>query len=64
MSGISAISLIEEYDLYIWDEPLNYIDMQTRKIIEEAILEFNPTILFIEHDRYFVENIATEVINL
>lgn len=59
-----AKSLIEEYDLYIWDEPLNYIDMQTRKIIEEAILKYNPTILFIEHDRYFVENIATEVIEL
>jgi len=59
-----AKSLIEEYDLYIWDEPLNYIDMQTRKIIEEAILEFNPTILFIEHDRYFVENIATNIVEL
>jgi lincosamide and streptogramin A transport system ATP-binding/permease protein len=59
-----AKSLIEEYDLYIWDEPLNYIDMQTRKIIEEAILKYNPTILFIEHDRYFVENIATEIIKL
>ncbi|MGM0641451.1 MAG: ribosomal protection-like ABC-F family protein [Thermotogota bacterium] len=59
-----AKSLIEEYDLYIWDEPLNYIDMQTRKIIEEAILKYDPTILFIEHDRYFVENIATDIIKL
>ena len=59
-----AKSFIEEYDLYIWDEPLNYIDMQTRKIIEEAIIKHDPTILFIEHDRYFVENIATEVIKL
>lgn len=50
--------------MYIWDEPLNYIDILTRMQIEEAILKYKPTILFVEHDETFVKNIATKTIKL
>ncbi len=59
-----ARSLCEEANLFIWDEPLNYIDVLSRIQIEELILEHEPTILFVEHDRAFCENIATKIIRL
>lgn len=48
----------------IWDEPLNGLDIESRKLIEKAILEFKPTILFVEHDKSFIENISTKIIDL
>lgn len=59
-----ARSLCEQANLYLWDEPLNYIDVISRMQIEELLLEYKPTILFVEHDRAFVENIATKIIRL
>ena len=55
-----ARSLCELAHLYIWDEPLNYIDVLSRMQIEELILAFKPTLLFVEHDRAFCDNIATK----
>lgn len=57
-----AKSLSEEAHLYIWDEPLNYIDIISRIQIEKLILTFKPTIIFIEHDEKFTENIATKIL--
>lgn len=54
-----ARSLCEPAHLYLWDEPLNYIDLLSRGQIEELLLESKPTILFVEHDRLFCERIAT-----
>ncbi len=59
-----ARSLCEPAHLYLWDEPLNYIDLLSRGQIEELLLESRPTILFVEHDRLFCERIATEKICL
>ncbi|MGI6192832.1 MAG: ribosomal protection-like ABC-F family protein [Christensenellales bacterium] len=59
-----AASLCESAHLYIWDEPLNYIDLQSRMQIEELLLRFAPTMLFVEHDRAFCENIATKTVLL
>lgn len=50
-----ARSLCERAHLYIWDEPLNYIDVLSRIQIEELILSFRPTLLFVEHDAAFPE---------
>ena len=50
--------------LFIWDEPLNYIDIFSRMQIEELIREFRPTLLMVEHDRHFVETLADRVIDL
>lgn len=59
-----AKSLCEKAHLYIWDEPLNYIDVISRMQIEELLLDFKPTILFVEHDSLFCKNIATKTICL
>lgn len=56
-----ARSLCEPAHLYIWDEPLNYIDIDSRMQLENLILEYEPTMIFVEHDRMFRERIATEV---
>ena len=59
-----AKSISEPSNLYIWDEPLNYIDILTRIQIEEAILKYEPTLIFVEHDETFVKNVATKIIEL
>ena len=59
-----AKSLCERAHLYIWDEPLNYIDVFSRIQIENLLLEYTPTLLFVEHDRAFADKIATKVIAL
>lgn len=59
-----AHSLSEKANLYIWDEPLNYIDVLSRIQLEELIKKYQPTILFVEHDKAFCENIATKIIKL
>lgn len=57
-------SISESANIYIWDEPLNYIDILTRIQIEEAILKYNPTLIFVEHDETFIKNVATKIISL
>ncbi len=59
-----AKSISENANIYIWDEPLNYIDILTRLQIEEAILKYQPTMIFIEHDDTFIKNVAKKVIKL
>ena len=59
-----ARSLCEKAHLHIWDEPMNYIDVISRMQIENLLLEYAPTILFVEHDRAFCENVATKCIDL
>ena len=59
-----AKSLCEQAHLYVWDEPLNYIDIYSRMQIEKLIKEFYPTMIFVEHDRAFRNTIATESIQL
>ena len=59
-----ARSICEPMHLHIWDEPMNYIDVISRMQIEELLLEFQPTILFVEHDKTFCENGATKIVKL
>lgn len=59
-----AKSLCEQAHLYVWDEPLNYIDVLSRVQIEELLLKYQPTIIFVEHDTAFQENVATKVIKM
>jgi len=56
-----AKSISEQANIYIWDEPLNYIDILTRIQIEEAILKYKPTLIFVEHDEAFIDNVATKI---
>lgn len=57
-----AGSLCERAHLYVWDEPLNYVDIVSRIQIEELILKSRPTMIFVEHDETFREKIAGKVI--
>ncbi|MEL7635561.1 MULTISPECIES: Lsa family ABC-F type ribosomal protection protein [Sporomusa] len=59
-----ARSLCEKAHLHIWDEPLNFIDVISRMQIEALLLEYAPTILFVEHDTAFCNNIATKTVEL
>ncbi|WP_298025080.1 ribosomal protection-like ABC-F family protein [uncultured Dysosmobacter sp.] len=62
--ALIARSLCESAHLYLWDEPLNYVDVWSRMQIEELLLEFRPTMLFVEHDGAFRRKIATGVVAL
>lgn len=59
-----ARSLCERAHVHVWDEPLNYIDVISRMQIEELLLEYAPTLLFVEHDSEFCSNIATKIVEL
>lgn len=59
-----AASLLLPAHLYLWDEPLNYIDVFSRMQIEKLLLRYQPTMLFVEHDTKFREKIATKIIEL
>lgn len=59
-----ARSICQSKNLHIWDEPMNYIDVISRMQIEELLLTFQPTILFVEHDKTFCDRIATKVVPL
>ena len=62
--ALIARSLCEKAHLYVWDEPLNFIDLYSRMQIEELLREFAPTMLFVEHDAAFREAVATRVVSL
>ncbi len=57
-----ALSIYSKADFYIWDEPLNFLDLDLIEKLEEAILRDKPTMIFVEHDRNFVEKVATKII--
>lgn len=59
-----AASLLTPAHLYIWDEPLNYIDVFSRMQIEKLLLAYEPTMLVVEHDVKFREKISTKVIEM
>nr|MDD3719733.1 ABC-F family ATP-binding cassette domain-containing protein [Candidatus Gracilibacteria bacterium] len=51
----------KQFDLLILDEPTNHLDYDTREALESALQKYNGTILFISHDRYFVNKLATNI---
>ncbi len=57
-------SICEEAHLFVWDEPLNYIDVISRIQIENMILEYSPTMILVEHDRRFIDRVATDIVKL
>lgn len=59
-----ARSLMQRAHLYIWDEPLNYLDITARELIEEAAASSDATMIFVEHDAQFVKNAATRTVEL
>ena len=57
-----ARSLCERAHLYIWDEPLNYLDIASREQVEKAVLSSGASLLFVEHDAAFTAAVATRTV--
>ncbi len=56
--------LLEEANFLILDEPTNHLDMQTRDLFQRALLEYDGTLVIVSHDRYFLDNLATKVVEI
>lgn len=56
--------ILKNANFLILDEPTNHIDIDTKEILETSLLEFEGTILFISHDRYFINKIATRIVRI
>lgn len=59
-----AAAMTKAAHLYLWDEPLNYVDLESREQIEAMLRDTDATLVFVEHDRRFSEAVATRVIEL
>ena len=59
-----ARSLCQQAHLYLWDEPLNYIDVLSRIQIENLIAQFRPTMVLVEHDQTFLSHISARILSL
>ena len=70
LSGGEKVRLIllnlirKDINFLILDEPTNHIDIDTREILEEALNKFPGTVLFVSHDRFFINKLATRVLNI
>ncbi len=61
---VLASSLCTQAHLYIWDEPLNFIDVISRIQIENLIKLYKPAMLLVEHDNAFLNNVCSNIVNL
>ena len=56
--------LLKPVNLLVLDEPTNHLDINSKDILLEALQDYSGTLLFVSHDRYFIENLATRVIEI
>lgn len=56
--------LLHKDNFLILDEPTNHLDIQSKEVLEDALLDFPGTILFISHDRYFINKLATKIVEM
>ena len=56
--------ILGDNNLLVLDEPTNYLDIETQDVLLEALRDFPGGVLFVSHDRYFVEELATEILTL
>jgi len=59
-----CLLMYRDLNTLILDEPTNHLDIESREMLEEALCDFNGTIIFISHDRYFVNKIANRIIEV
>ena len=70
LSGGEKVRLIlmkliqKDINFLILDEPTNHIDIDTREILEEALKEYKGTVLFVSHDRFFINELANRILNI
>lgn len=62
---LSLALLATEHDnTLLLDEPTNHLDIDSKEVLEEALIEYDGTLLFVSHDRYFINRIATQVLEI
>ncbi len=61
---VLLLLMLSNPDLLILDEPTNHLDIETKDIIEDVFNEFTGPILFVSHDRYFINKIGTKIVHL
>ena len=61
---VLLLLMLEKPDLLILDEPTNHLDIETKDIVEDVLSQFSGPIIFVSHDRYFINKIATKILHL
>lgn len=56
--------MLKKANFLIMDEPTNHLDLDSKEVLENALINFPGTILFVSHDRYFINKIATKIFEL
>lgn len=56
--------MLSEANFLILDEPTNHLDIMSKEILESALVQYEGTVLFVSHDRYFINKTATRILNL
>ncbi|SFP30242.1 ABC-F family ATP-binding cassette domain-containing protein [Salibacterium halotolerans] len=56
--------MMKKANLLIFDEPTNHLDLDSKEVLESALLEYPGTLLFVSHDRYFLNRMATKIVEL
>ncbi|WP_026961540.1 ribosomal protection-like ABC-F family protein [Alicyclobacillus herbarius] len=56
--------MLRQANVLVFDEPTNHLDLDSREALEEALAEYDGTLLFVSHDRYFIDGLATHVLRV